>query len=274
MLMGVIHCESIWRVHINISVATAKDFAIPRETETRLDSTPTALQLIESALTSAAIIVGGVWAYFLFWKRRINYPRVALEIEITSAVLPQFKRLVHITLRIENRSDILVSLDRAQVRLRQVVPTPVAFDQALVPGIDPIPPGHVQFPWPAIVQRDWTFSPKLELEPGESDSLDADFVIEASVKVAEVYAFVPNPRKTKTGLGWPITLVHTFDEALNMVEQDKAVPARRDWYEKQQRQQPQQPSQQVQQQQQRPQLPNSVASTPAPPTEEPQRTEQ
>ena len=205
------------------------------------------LDLVESALTSIAIVVAGVWGYYLFWKKRIDYPRVALAMDVTSAELPRSKRLVHVALRVSNDSDVLLELEHAEVRLRQVVPTPAEFDATLGPNIDPIPAGSAEFPWPAIVQREWSFEPPLELEPGESDSLHADLVIENTVRVAELYGFVNNPRKTRSGLGWTITLLHTFNEALDMVGNRKAIPST-EWTEKQQRQQPRQPVQQVQQQ--------------------------
>jgi hypothetical protein len=171
------------------------------------------LSLVQSALTSLAIVVGGVWGYFLFWRRRQSYPRATLDFHWTTALLPGGKRLLHVGLQILNQSDVLLPLRYAELRVRQVVPIPNDLGTLLKKDLDPIPEGSTELPWPAIVGREWRQKPgAFELEPGESDSLHADFVVEDSVQVVELYAFVENPRKQRSGLGWTKTVLHTFAE--------------------------------------------------------------
>ena len=217
-----------------------------------MEAAQSILSLVQSALTSVAIVVGGVWGYFLFWRRRQTYPRATLDFHLTTALLPRGKRLLHVGLQILNQSDVLLPLRYAELRVRQVVPIPNDLEALLRKDVDPIPPGSTELPWPAIVGREWhPESGALELEPGESDSLHADFVIEDSVQVVELYAFVQNPRKQRTGLGWTKTVLQLLLKEAAMVDEKKKGSdsgQSRDWVEKQQRQQPGQPSQQVQQQ--------------------------
>ena len=167
--------------------------------------------LVETVLTSVAIVTAGLWAYFLFWRRRQSAPRASLTLDLTTALLPGSKRLVHVGLGVLNQGQVLLSLKYAEMRVRQVVPFPEDLVDGLERGVDPIPAGSTEMPWPMIVGREWKApSCVLELEPGESDSLHADFVLEEDVEVVELYAFVCNPRKKGTSIGWTKTELHTF----------------------------------------------------------------
>ena len=78
-------------------------------------------------------------------------------------------------------------------------------------GLDPVKDNETEVDWPMIVGREWHFETKpIEIEPGESDTLDADFVIYTNVTTIQLYAYVGNPTKAKPNLGWTNTLVHSF----------------------------------------------------------------
>ena len=242
----------------DLDILTVEDAFLGTTCAGRMETTQSILSLIESALTSIAIIVAGVWGYYLFWRRRSTYPRAALELQVTTARLPRDKRLLHVGLRIENQSDVLLRVRSAEVRVRQVVPIPVTLQAKLQKDVDPIPTNSTEYPWPAIVSREWRPEGSLELEPGEWDMLHSDFVIEDSIGVVELYAFVENTRKTRAGLGWTRTVLCTLTNEVAMIEKPErnreSLP-RPERTEKQQRQQPRQPGQQVQQIQEQQQLP-------------------
>lgn len=167
--------------------------------------------LIESALTSMGICVGGVWGYFLFRRYRKTSLRAELDLELTNALIPRSKRLLHVALRIINRGNVLLRVCYAEVRVRQVVPIPKDLLTRLEENIDPIPVGATELAWPKIVGREWDSNiGAVEIEPGESDLLHADFVIEDDISVIELYAFVRNPHKAQQDIGWTKTRLHTF----------------------------------------------------------------
>ena len=38
------------------------------------------VSIIQSAITSIGIIIAGIWAYFLFVRQRLSYPRLNIEL--------------------------------------------------------------------------------------------------------------------------------------------------------------------------------------------------
>jgi hypothetical protein len=164
-----------------------------------------ASEVLEALLTSAAIVVGGVWTYALFVRQRLRFPRADLELASQSYPMPARKQLVHVALRITNTGSVLLRPDYAELRLRQVLPVPEELSE-LPSDVDPVPAGRAELEWPMLVGREWQWGDgELEIEPGETDTLHADFVVEAEVRVMQLYAYVRNPSKRKQGLGWSIT---------------------------------------------------------------------
>ena len=168
--------------------------------------------LVESVLTSIAIVVAGVWGYFLFWRHRRMSLRADLELELTHAPFRDGRRLLHVALGIVNKGVVLLQVRYAEIRVRQVRPIPANLVPDSGSDVDPIPAGATELPWPQIVGREWTSEQAcVELEPDESDFLHADFVIRDDVSVIQLYAFVQNPRKAERSIGWTKTMLYAFD---------------------------------------------------------------
>ncbi len=168
--------------------------------------------LVESVFTSIAIVIAGVWGYFLFRRHRRTSLRADLELELTHARIRDGKRLLHVALGIVNKGGVLLQVRYAEIRVRQVRPIPPDLVPESEGDVDPIPLGATELPWPQIVGREWTSEQGVvELEPEESDCLHADFVIRDDFSVIELYAFVQNPNKAERSIGWTKTMLHAFD---------------------------------------------------------------
>jgi len=162
--------------------------------------------------TVAALAVGAAWTYFLFIRHRLRYPKAEIELLVDNASIPPDKRLVHVTMRVSSSGAILLAPKYAELRLRQVAPVPEELIARLRPGIDPVEPGRTELTWPMIAGREWNWDTGgFEIEPGESDAVEADFVISSDVKTIQIYAFVRNPKKEDKGLGWTVTALCSFD---------------------------------------------------------------
>jgi len=100
--------------------------------------------------------------------------------------------------------------------------------------------------WPMLYGREWKWEKGgFEIEPGESDSLHADYIIPDYVEVIEFYCYISNARKKRAKLGWTLTQIQKFyPEGKTMANKTK----------KQGSSKPQK-RQQKQQQQQKPQKP-------------------
>ncbi len=153
-----------------------------------LDEYKTIAEIVESVLTALAILVGGFWTYFLFIKNRISYPAVDIEVSYEKYELTEGKTLIHTAVKIDNKGSILLNSDEAELRLRQVIPAPEEVIQSVSQGYDPVSAEEQEIEWPMVVGRKWVWDDNgLEIEPGESDVLHADFCLESDVQVIEFY---------------------------------------------------------------------------------------
>lgn len=170
--------------------------------------------IIRSAVTSIGIIIAGIWAYFLFVRQRLSYPRLNIELFVQDAHLPENTRLVHVQANLKNIGTTIVSPDYAEMRLRKIVPVPDDILPALRKGFDPVPERKSEYEWPAFVTREWKFdSNEFEIEPSEKDSLHVDFIIPNEISVIELYFFIRNQRKKRKKLGWSDTRIFSFNRA-------------------------------------------------------------
>jgi hypothetical protein len=205
--------------------------------------------IIQKLVTSIGIIVGGRWTYFLFVRQRLGLPKLKMDLLVNEVLLPESTKLVHVELKILNVGSVLLAPRFAELRLRQVVPIPDDLLPLIKKGYDPIEKGKTQIEWPLIAGREWKWERKeFEIEPGEGDSMHADFVIPDKVKTCEFYCYIANSDKKGQGIGWPLTSIYNFNltEDKEMVEDSK----KQDLDEQQKQQKPQSRQEQQQEQQQ------------------------
>ena len=166
-------------------------------------------EILGNLATIAALIVGGIWTYRLFIKRRLGYAKAEVTHAIVHRTLSPDKILIHLTVKIRNIGDVLLSIVNADVRLQQVIPAPDFVLDAAASGEDPIQDGQTEIEWPILRHRisNWDKG-KIEIEPGESDVFDYDFIIDVGVSTVEVYSYIKNKMKTGREIGWGKTTLY------------------------------------------------------------------
>lgn len=158
---------------------------------------------LQSVATTGAIIVGGIWTYFLFIKHRLNYPQIELKIACDEYALNHGKKLIHVTITIKNTGKVMLYSRFAEIRLRQVLPLSVGMDERIAQNYDLLLQDQTQVEWPLIAARQWHWdSGEFEIEPGESDALHTEFAADADVTVVQFYCFIKNAKKQN--LGWSL----------------------------------------------------------------------
>ena len=176
-----------------------------------LSDTKTIAEIIESFVTVAALVIGGVWTYFLFVRNRLGLPQVQIAITPQEVLLPDGKRLIHAALSVKNLGNVILKSDYAELRLRSVVPLPEKINEAVKKGYDIVSEGQNRVEWPLIASREWTWAKgEFEVEPQEEEILHCDYIIDSSVAVVEFYCFLQNRAKKK--IGWTFTLMHETDQ--------------------------------------------------------------
>lgn len=210
-------------------------------------------EIVQAFTTSLALLVAGIWTYLLFIRQRLGFPKLDMDLAIDDVTLPEGQRFVHAQLRLTNVGGVVVALDRAELRLRQVVPIIDKLKPVIVAGYDPVPDGKTEIEWPMIAGREWAWKAgEFEIEPGESDFIHTDFVIPIEIQIAQCYCFVNNASKKRQGIGWTLTRICDF-----RLKEDREMPSSKNKKAKvvskkpkmyQQQQQKQQKPQQQQQQ--------------------------
>ncbi len=166
--------------------------------------------IIQAALTSVGIVVGGFWTYFLFVRQRLRFPKVDIMF-IQDKIILEGTRFIHAEIKLSNLGNVILKSDYSESRLRKIVPIPDEIRPDIKNGLDPVPEGKTEIEWPLVVGREWKWNEKdFEIEPGESDSLHADYIIESDIKVLEFYFYLRNTKKKAQNIGWTLTKIHEF----------------------------------------------------------------
>ncbi len=164
-----------------------------------IEALPNIVTLAQCIISTLALIIGGFWTISLFRLRREKYPKAKVSHVIFSTKIGRKKRLLHINVKIENLGQVLIKINKGEIRILQIIP----FEWSLVKPDQKTN----EIEWYQIGGNSNDI--KLELEPGESDELCYDFIIENNIKVIEVYTHYTNVEKG-TRIGWPKSTIHIF----------------------------------------------------------------
>lgn len=181
----------------------------PAETKTKLSAVKEIAGLIQSLLTILAVIIGAGWALWEFGLKRVSTPKLVIEHRVTSLRVSDDYRLIHLSVRHENKGETLVHLDSADIRIQRVLPLPKRVRDSIASGQSPAADGGVVIAWPMLCRLNQSTS--AELEPSESHELTYEFVIPAYVDVLKVYSYFRNSEKTRDDgeIGWAQTSIYS-----------------------------------------------------------------
>jgi hypothetical protein len=170
-----------------------------------LDQWKTLTDIAQGVTAIIAIGVGGTWTYWKFIKGRGDYPRAAVSHRIHRVDLPSGHTLLRIENHVSNTGERLLELRKGFTRLLRILPPDADVLDALANGDDPVPCPGTEVPWPEVSrQRDHQFDTgTAEVEPGESEVIEADFFLPPDTKVALVYSYFWNEKKQGRDIGWP-----------------------------------------------------------------------
>ena len=167
------------------------------------------LRAFQSLFTVGAIVAGGIWTYMIFVKRRQRYPRANITQQIRHFPLPNNKVLLRATVRICNEGEILLSLVSGFSRVQQMIPCSDDLCEVLKERDDSNEQCEPEAEWPLLSERKLKFEKgEREVEPGETDELHFDFVIDSDVQVIVVYSYLKNAEKRRREIGWNATSIY------------------------------------------------------------------
>ena len=154
--------------------------------------------IIHSAAMVTALVVGGIWTYWLFVRKRQIYPRASIAHHSTHRDIGEGKTLLHVDVTVSNNGDVLVSLVESETRVQQVLPLTAQVSDKIVAGIDPVKKGDTEVPWPHIGRHRKKWEPRMcEIEPGDSQQINHDFIVDSDVETIEIYSYVLNEKNVR-----------------------------------------------------------------------------
>lgn len=178
------------------------------------------VETAQAMVTVAAVIVGGFWTYTLFVKERQQYPHANIEQKVSDVALSKETNLLRVGVDVTNTGTSRIIIAKGIIRIQQVLPLPACPDtgacaaEEIKVALANVEREADRLTWPLLAKRDTTFTDPLDIEPGEKDSLEFEFVIPSTVKVARIYTYFRNDKKsTPTGeIGWWASSYYTFSK--------------------------------------------------------------
>lgn len=188
------------------------------------------VEIIQAITTVIAIIVGGGSSYWLFVRNRQKYPRASVAHHIAHKRIGDDRLLLHVGVTAINEGDVLLELVSLETRVQQVLPLSGEILAAIAKGQRPVPEGQTEMPWPQIDSQKLVLEKgdEWEVEPGESQDIHHDFILDGDIEVVEVYTYLMNETKRKRELAWDLTSLYDLtEENRTMPEKDRGRKQRK-----------------------------------------------
>ena len=176
------------------------------------------VETAQAIVTIAAVFVGGVWTYNVFIKERHEYPHANIEQKLSHVALSEQVSLLRVGVELTNTGNSLMRIGQSIIRVQQILPSlPCPKNGGCAANevneaIKQIERQGDHFTWPLIAERNNSFTPPFDIEPGEKQTLEIEFAIPSEVKVVRVYAYFRNDQKFKDGseVGWTASSYYEF----------------------------------------------------------------
>jgi hypothetical protein len=185
-----------------------------------LESIKKITQIVQSLVTTSALIVGGIWTYLLFIRKRQALPRANIKHKVTAIELIQGKIfLVHVAISIANQGDVLIRLSEGEIRLQKVSPLAPELQKTIKDNSLPrTQNSELEFPFPLIERKE--IQADVRIEPNESDEIYFDFVIKSDVKAVKIYSHFTNKKmyNKSTPIGWRLTTFYDLNNSIKAKE--------------------------------------------------------
>ncbi len=160
----------------------------------------------------------------LFVSQRQRFPTATVAHILHRERLDTGQTWLHVQVEIGNTGKVLLELRSARTRLQWADLDSGSLAEGIRRGEDPVADGEHEIPWPVIASREWSFNAGMaEVEPGEKECLDCDFVVPSGVDAVVLYTYVANASKKGRELGWSQTRILNFREE---EEEDEQTPSK------------------------------------------------
>ena len=187
------------------------------------------LQAVQLVVTIGAILIGGLWTYLLFVRKRQKFPRASVTHRVAFEPVDDQKLLLRATVVIANKSEVLLSINHGDIWVQHVMPWPEMAAKAPIDGDKA--EKKTELDWPILGERLLDDSKdRWELEPGETEELHFDFLLKRPLEVVQLYSYFRNSKKRLRPrfrrpwgilreIGWNTTTLHALDRATRVTSE-------------------------------------------------------
>lgn len=166
-----------------------------REPRTRLEVLKDLFSLLQSFLIICSILAAGVW----FVMHREAWPKANISHEVNHLQISPDWTWLRVAVRLENVSKRLLEIEQGTIRVQQILPLDSQIAQSLAAGENPVSTEELIVPWPRL-GNSYQLKTHCEIEPGETDILEYEFIIPAHIQVVKIYTYFAN--SDSVPLGW------------------------------------------------------------------------
>lgn len=164
-----------------------------------------------------AIAVGGYWTYDVFLMERRHLPHANIEYSISHIPLNPETKLLRVVITITNNGNARMEIKNTDIRIQRILPISCTQSSSCVTeeidhAFRNVQRTGNQFAWPMIAQRKSEWQTSLDVEPGEKEQLDFEFVVSSGIKTIRVYSYIRNESKPTTKLGWHQSTYYIFSD--------------------------------------------------------------
>jgi hypothetical protein len=160
--------------------------------------------------TVAAVITAGWWTYTRFLKHRSGAPSASLSLEAWERRLTSDRRLIRVGLNVENTGAVILPVQELRCEIYRVFPLSAETEGLIADDALIDTDGEASLPCLDQRKKHWA-EEEFEIEPGESDMVPFDFVIEEGIESVLIYAHIPNSTKSKA-IGWDVSEIRDIDQ--------------------------------------------------------------
>jgi hypothetical protein len=157
--------------------------------------------IIQSFLTVAAIIIGGIW--FLYRGEagtKANVSHVVSHVRISDDWT-----WVHIATRIENVGKTELDLDSGIIRIQQILPLHNKVSDKLIAGTSLVDEKWKIVLWPTVCPSYYFKGLEVNIAPGEDETIEHEFIIPSYIETAKIYSFIQTKGEE---FGWDRTTIY------------------------------------------------------------------
>lgn len=169
-----------------------------------LDTLHKLVQIADGVVKVSALVIGAVWSYNLFYKRRQIVPRAQISLKCEQHRLPGNTFLLRCVATLENVGDVLIELTRGYATLELFVPCDPNFKITLKSRQDAPIGSSPELSGKQLSKLAYNDGKEIcRIEPGEREEIVFDFIVERDKwRLLAVHAYLSNVKVTDREIGW------------------------------------------------------------------------